>query len=53
MAGFDHALKYLKDHRGEQVSVRLPRWSQDVDIRLRRPGTTDRPGMQASSPTTT
>ena len=35
MAGFDQALKYLKDHRGEQVSVRLPHWSQDVDIRLR------------------
>ena len=34
MAGFDQALKYLKDHRNEQVSVRLPRWSQDVDIRL-------------------
>lgn len=34
MAGFDQALKYLKDHRDESVSVCLPYWSQDVDIRL-------------------
>ena len=35
MAGFDQALKYLKDHRDESVSIRLPHWKQDVDIRLR------------------
>lgn len=36
MAGFDQALKYLKDHREELVSVRLPHWKQDVSIRLCR-----------------
>lgn len=36
MAGFDQALKYLKEHRDESVSVRLSHWTQDVDIRLRK-----------------
>ena len=50
MAGFDQALKYLKDHRNEQVSVRLPRWSQDVDIRLRT-AQDDRKTRDAGQPT--
>lgn len=50
MAGFDKALKYLKDHRNEQVSVRLPRWSQDVDIRLRK-SQDDRETRDAGQPT--
>ena len=50
MAGFDQALKYLKDHRNEQVSVRLPHWSQDVDIRLRT-AQDDRQTRDAGQPT--
>ena len=36
MAGFDQALKYLKDHRDEVVVIRLPHWKQDVGIMLRK-----------------
>ena len=34
MAGFDQALRYLKDHRGEGVAIRLPFWKPDVGIKL-------------------
>ena len=50
MAGFDQALKYLKDHRGEPVSIRLPQWKQDVDIRLRT-AQDDRKTRAAGQPT--
>lgn len=36
MAGFDQALKYLKDHCDEVVTIRLPHWKQDVGIMLRK-----------------
>lgn len=36
MAGFDQALRYLKDHRDEVVTIRLPHWKQDVGIMLRK-----------------
>lgn len=35
MAGFDQALRHLKDHGDEPVTVRLPHWKPDVGIRLR------------------
>lgn len=50
MAGFDQALKYLKDHREEQVSIRLPHWKQDVDIRLHT-AQDDRETRAAGQPT--
>ena len=50
MAGFDQALKYLKDHSDEQVSVRLPHWKQDVDIRLHT-AQDDREARAAGQPT--
>lgn len=34
MAGFDKALRHLKDHRGEAVTIRLPHWKPDVGIKL-------------------
>ena len=36
MAGFDQALKYLKDNCDEVVTIRLPHWKQDVAIMLRK-----------------
>ena len=50
MAGFDQALKYLKDHREEPVSIRLPHWKQDVDIRLHT-AQDDRETRAAGQPT--
>ena len=50
MAGFGQALKYLKDHRDEQVSIRLPHWKQDVDIRLHT-AQDDRETRAAGQPT--
>ena len=50
MAGFDQALKYLKDHRDEVVTVRLPHWKQDVGIMLRK-AQDDYETMAAGQPT--
>ena len=50
MAGFDQALKYPKERRDTSVSVRLPHWTQDVDIRLRK-AQDDRNTRGAGQPT--
>ncbi len=50
MAGFDKALKHLKDNRDKAAAIRLPKWKPDVAIMLRK-AQDDYPTRASGQPT--